>query len=141
MSEEPPAEGMEPWLLRHRLPGEYLPRQLSDRNRDRLIAATQSGVRSKAWSSRPDIGSLRLNGGLGFETGRGADHLFESSRKKPYSTRGVRATLTRYATLTGIAHPISPRRLRHFLFTWFRRRHQPPLLLARSRHASIRSLE
>jgi integrase/recombinase XerD len=49
---------------------------------------------------------------------QGAAHLFESSWKKPYRTRGVRAMLTRYAKLAGIAHPISPHRLRHFLFTW-----------------------
>ena len=51
---------------------------------------------------------------------RGALHLFESSWKKPYSTRGVRAMLARYAKLAGMAHPISPHRLRHFLFTWLK---------------------
>jgi len=39
---------------------------------------------------------------------QGAAHLFESSWKKPYRTRGVRAMLTRYAKLAGMAHPIPP---------------------------------
>ena len=47
----------------------------------------------------------------------GASHLFESSWKKPYSDRGVRKILARYATAAGITGPISPHRLRHFLFT------------------------
>jgi integrase/recombinase XerD len=38
---------------------------------------------------------------------RGAVHLFESSWKKPYSTRGVRAMLARYAKLADMAHPVS----------------------------------
>lgn len=50
----------------------------------------------------------------------GGDHLFESSWRKPYSTRGVRAMLARYATAAGLAKPISPHRLRHFLFTWLK---------------------
>jgi integrase/recombinase XerD len=47
----------------------------------------------------------------------GAAHLFESSWKKPYSTRGVRALLARYATKAGLTHNMPPHRLRHFLFT------------------------
>ena len=35
----------------------------------------------------------------------GAAFLFESSWKKPYSTRGVRAMLARYAAKAGLAHP------------------------------------
>ena len=50
----------------------------------------------------------------------GASHLFESSWKKPYSDRGVRKILARYATAAGIEGPISPHRLRHFLFTWLK---------------------
>jgi hypothetical protein len=49
---------------------------------------------------------------------KGAGFLFESSWKKPYSTRGVRKLLTRYAAAAGIAHPVSPHRLRHFLLSW-----------------------
>jgi hypothetical protein len=51
---------------------------------------------------------------------RGAVHLFESSWKKPYSTRGVRAMRSRYAAAAGLTHPISPHQLRHFLFTWLK---------------------
>ena len=59
----------------------------------------------------------------------GAAFLFESSWKKPYSTRGVRAILARYASKAGLAHNMPPHRLRHFLFTWLdpghRRRPHP----------------
>lgn len=51
---------------------------------------------------------------------RGAVFLFESSWKKPYSTRGVRAMLSRYAEKAGLAHNMPPHRLRHFLFTWLK---------------------
>jgi integrase len=51
---------------------------------------------------------------------QGCRVLFESSWKKPYSTRGVRKLLTRYATAAGIAHPVSPHRLRHFLLSWLK---------------------
>ena len=52
----------------------------------------------------------------------GAAFLFESSWKKPYSTRGVRAMLARYAAKAGLAHNMPPHRLRHFLFTWLKGR-------------------
>jgi len=52
----------------------------------------------------------------------GAAFLFESSWKKPYSTRGVRAMLARYASKAGLAHNMPPHRLRHFLFTWLKGR-------------------
>ena len=51
---------------------------------------------------------------------KGATFLFESSWKKPYSTRGVRALLARYASLAGLEHNMPPHRLRHFLFTWLK---------------------
>ena len=35
---------------------------------------------------------------------KGAEFLFESSWKKPYSTRGVRALLARYAAKAGLEH-------------------------------------
>jgi integrase/recombinase XerD len=73
---------------------------------------------------------------------RGAPHLFESSWKKPYSTRGVRAMLARYAKLAGMAHPISPHRLRHFLFTWLKTQGiDDALIQPYSGHASRQSLE
>lgn len=60
--------------------------------------------------------SFRETLALHIETQRAKDagFLFESSWKKPYSTRGVRKLLTRYATAAGITSPISPHRLRHF---------------------------
>jgi integrase/recombinase XerD len=73
---------------------------------------------------------------------RSASHLFESSWKKPYSTRGVRAMLARYATSAGLAHPISPHRLRHFLFTWLKTQGiDDALIQPYSGHASRQSLE
>jgi integrase len=68
---------------------------------------------------------------------KGAGFLFESSWKKSYSTRGVRKLLTRYATAAGIAHPVSPHRLRHFLLSWVegprhRRRAHPAIQRARA---------
>jgi integrase/recombinase XerD len=51
---------------------------------------------------------------------KGASFLFESSWKKPYSTRGVRALLARYAAKAGFEHNMPPHRLRHFLFTWLK---------------------
>ena len=38
----------------------------------------------------------------------GGDHLFESTWKKPYSTRGVRALLARYAAAAGMTRPSAP---------------------------------
>ncbi|MGH3495475.1 MAG: tyrosine-type recombinase/integrase, partial [Sciscionella sp.] len=50
----------------------------------------------------------------------GGGYLFESSWKRPYSTRGVRALLARYASAAGLPHNMPPHRLRHFLFTWLK---------------------
>jgi integrase/recombinase XerD len=73
---------------------------------------------------------------------KNATFLFESSWKKPYSTRGVRAMLARYATKAGLTHHMPPHRLRHFLFTWLKTHgiddaHIQPY----SGHASRTSLE
>jgi len=73
---------------------------------------------------------------------RGANFLFESSWKKPYSDRGVRRLLERYATAAGLAHPISPHRLRHFLLTWLKKQGiDDALIQPYSGHASRQSLE
>jgi integrase/recombinase XerD len=73
---------------------------------------------------------------------RGASFLFESSWKKPYSDRGVRRLLERYATASGLAHPISPHRLRHFLLTWLKKQGiDDALIQPYSGHASRQSLE
>ena len=73
---------------------------------------------------------------------QGATHLFESSWKKPYSDRGVRKLLARYAAQADLARPISPHRLRHFLFTWLKKQGiDDALIQPYSGHASRQSLE
>src|SRR6266567_5870479 len=73
---------------------------------------------------------------------RGANFLFESSWKKPYSDRGVRRLLERYAAAAGLAQPISPHRLRHFLLTWLKKQGiDDALIQPCSGHASRQSLE
>jgi integrase/recombinase XerD len=72
----------------------------------------------------------------------GGQFLFESSWKKPYSTRGVRALLARYATAAGLPHNMPPHRLRHFLFTWLKTQGiDDALIQPYSGHASRQSLE
>ena len=71
-----------------------------------------------------------------------AAFLFESSWKKPYSTRGVRALLARYAAKAGLEHNMPPHRLRHFLFTWLKTQGiDDALIQPYSGHASRTSLE
>lgn len=71
-----------------------------------------------------------------------ASHLFESSWKRPYSDRGVRALLTRYARAAGIPQPILPHQLRHFLLTWLKKQGiDDALIQPYSGHASRQSLE
>jgi integrase/recombinase XerD len=73
---------------------------------------------------------------------KGAKFLFESSWKKPYSTRGVRAMLARYAHQAGLAHNMPPHRLRHFLFTWLKTHGiDDALIQPYSGHTSRTSLE
>jgi integrase/recombinase XerD len=73
---------------------------------------------------------------------KGATFLFESSWKKPYSTRGVRALLARYASLAGLEHNMPPHRLRHFLFAWLKAQGiDDALIQPYSGHASRTSLE
>ncbi|MGH3848021.1 MAG: tyrosine-type recombinase/integrase, partial [Pseudonocardiaceae bacterium] len=72
----------------------------------------------------------------------GGEYLFESSWKKPYSTRGVRAMLARYAGEAGLPHNMPPHRLRHFLFTWLKTQGiDDALIQPYSGHASRQSLE
>jgi len=73
---------------------------------------------------------------------RRAAHLFESSWKRPYSDRGVRKMLARYAHAAGIERPISPHKLRHFLFTWLKKQGiDDALIQPYSGHESRASLE
>jgi integrase/recombinase XerD len=79
---------------------------------------------------------------LAMMAGRGATHLFESSWKRPYSDRGVRKILARYANAAGLSQPISPHQLRHFLLTWLKKQGiDDALIQPYSGHASRQSLE
>ena len=82
--------------------------------------------------------ALPING----QQAKHAAFLFESSWKKPYSTRGVRAMLARYAEQAGLAHNMPPHRLRHFLFTWLKTQGiDDALIQPYSGHESRTSLE
>lgn len=71
-----------------------------------------------------------------------AVYLFESSWKKPFSDRGIRKILEKYNLIAGIKHPISPHKLRHFLFTWLKRQGiDDALIQPYSGHESRQSLE
>ncbi len=71
-----------------------------------------------------------------------AKYLFESSWKKAYSDRGIRKILMKYTKAAGIAHSISPHTLRHFLFTWMKKKGvDDALIQPYSGHDSRQSLE
>ncbi len=53
---------------------------------------------------------------------KGAKYLFESTWKKPYTDRGIRKILAIYTATAGMEHSISPHKLRHFLFTWLKKK-------------------
>ncbi len=73
---------------------------------------------------------------------KGATNLFQSSWKKPYTDRGIRKILERYATAAGLDKGISPHKLRHFLFTWLKQQGiDDALIQPYSGHASRQSLE
>ena len=56
--------------------------------------------------------------------------------------RAILARNTRYVQAAGIAHPISPHQLRHFLFTWLKTQGiDDALIQPYSGHASRQSLE
>jgi integrase/recombinase XerD len=52
---------------------------------------------------------------------KGGKYLFESSWKKQYTDRGIRKILQKYSKLANISTSISPHKMRHFLFTWFKK--------------------
>ena len=71
-----------------------------------------------------------------------ATYLFESRWKKKYSERGVRRMLERYSQLAGLAQPISPHKLRHFLLTWLKKQGlDDALIQPYSGHSSRQFLE
>jgi integrase/recombinase XerD len=73
---------------------------------------------------------------------KNAEYLFESSWKRPYSDRGVRKILARYAEQAGIKRRISPHRLRHFLLTWLKKQGiDDAFIQPYSGHSTRQSLE
>jgi integrase/recombinase XerD len=76
------------------------------------------------------------------ELAKGAVYLFESNRKKPFTTRGIRKILADYATEAGIQQSMSPHKLRHFLFTWLKKQGiDDALIQPYSGHETRASLE
>lgn len=69
-------------------------------------------------------------------------YLFESNRKKPFTTRGIRKILAHYTTEAGMQQSISPHKLRHFLFTWLKKQGiDDALIQPYSGHETRQSLE
>lgn len=76
------------------------------------------------------------------EKDNGCVYLFESNRKKPYTTRAIRQILADYAKEAGMKHSISPHKLRHFLFTWLKKQGiDDALIQPYSGHETRQSLE
>lgn len=76
------------------------------------------------------------------EQSKGVVYLFESNRKKPFTTRGIRKILADYAKQAGLKQSISPHKLRHFLFTWLKKQGvDDALIQPYSGHKTRQSLE
>lgn len=76
------------------------------------------------------------------ELAKGSVYLFESNRKKAFTTRGIRKILADYASEAGIQQSISPHKLRHFLFTWLKKQGiDDALIQPYSGHETRQSLE
>lgn len=72
----------------------------------------------------------------------GAVYLFESIRKKPFTTRGIRKILANYANKAEMPQSLSPHKLRHFLFTWLKKQGlDDALIQPYSGHETRQSLE
>lgn len=70
------------------------------------------------------------------------EYLFESGFRRNYTDRGIRKILMRYTQIAGIERSISPHRLRHFLFTWLKKKGiDDALIQPYSGHAKRDSLE
>ena len=73
---------------------------------------------------------------------KGAIFLFESIREKPYTDRGIRKMIKRYADQAGLEQSISPHQFRHFLLTWLKKQGiDDALIQPYSGHATRKSLE
>lgn len=69
-------------------------------------------------------------------------YLFESGFRRKYTDRGIRKILMKYTNLAGIEKSISPHKLRHFLFTWLKKRNiDDALIQPYSGHEKRDSLE
>jgi integrase/recombinase XerD len=76
------------------------------------------------------------------EAQQGKIYLFESIRKKAFTTRGIRKILSNYAVEAGMKQSLSPHKLRHFLFTWLKKQGiDDALIQPYSGHESRQSLE
>ena len=76
------------------------------------------------------------------ERTNGAVYLFESNRKKQFTTRGIRKILADYSTEAGMQQSVSPHKLRHFLFTWLKKQGvDDALIQPYSGHETRQSLE
>jgi integrase/recombinase XerD len=76
------------------------------------------------------------------EKNKWAVYLFESNRKKSFTTRGIRKILADYAIEAGMNQSISPHKLRHFLFTWLKKQGiDDALIQPYSGHKTRQSLE
>lgn len=72
----------------------------------------------------------------------GAKYLFESSWQRPYTDRGIRKMMRRYADQADLERAITPHQLRHFLLTWLKKQGvDDALIQPYSGHASRKSLE
>ena len=72
----------------------------------------------------------------------GSRYLFESNRKLPYTPRGIRKILAKYAEKAGLQQSLSPHKMRHFLFTWLKKQGiDDALIQPYSGHATRQSLE
>ena len=73
---------------------------------------------------------------------KGGRYLFESPRRKPYSARGIRKMMKRYADKACLESSITPHQFRHFLLTWLKKKGiDDALIQPYSGHATRRSLE
>lgn len=73
---------------------------------------------------------------------KNAIYLFESNRKKPFTTRGIRKILADYANKAEMQYSISLHKLRHFLFTWLKKQGvDDALIQPYSGHETRQSLE
>lgn len=76
------------------------------------------------------------------EQTKGGIYLFESNRKRAFTTRGIRKILADYAIKAGMQQSISPHKLRHFLFTWLKKQGvDDALIQLYSGHETRQSLE